>query len=233
MKPAQNKDQILLENEEQLIELLKQDPEIFTRNPELLANIKISHEPGVAISLVERQVQVLRENLKKSDKNIQEMLQNARDNERLSSSRHRLAMNMLNARDTEDIISLVLQELREELNADYAEIRLITADNDKVEQEPDLYSLKDTKELLSFKTMLNENRPICGRCSGDQIEFMFGNNAAKVNSAAVIPLVSGSSLGLLALGATDKDYFNISQGTEFLTQIGELVSAALAVHLEK
>ena len=49
----------------------------------------------------------------------------------------------------------------------------------------------------------------------------------------MIPLVSGADLGLLGLGAGDGDRFQSSMGTEFLSQVGELVSAALAVHLEK
>jgi hypothetical protein len=61
---------------------------------------------------------------------------------------------------------------------------------------------------------------------------MFGNDVDQVGSAAVIPLVAGANLGLLGLGGKDERRFSIAMGTEFLSQIGELVSAALAVHLE-
>ena len=54
----------------------------------------------------------------------------------------------------------------------------------------------------------------------------------QVYRLAVIPLVAGEKLGLLGLGGKDERRFSIAMGTEFLTQIGELVSAALAVHLE-
>ena len=62
---------------------------------------------------------------------------------------------------------------------------------------------------------------------------MFGEEATAVSSAAVIPLVAGADLGLLGLGGSDSGRFQITMGTEFLGQVGDLVSAALAVHLEK
>ena len=65
------------------------------------------------------------------------------------------------------------------------------------------------------------------------ITFLFDGEAKNVASAAVIPLVAGADLGLLGLGGSEADRFQSSMGTEFLSQVGELVSAALAVHLEE
>ena len=88
-------------------------------------------------------------------------------------------------------------------------------------------------ELNAFSTMLKHKNPVCGRCSNEQRSFLFGETAENVGSAAVIPLVAGADLGLLGLGGREDTRFQSSMGTEFLTQVGELVSAALAVHMEK
>jgi len=222
----------LLDTEQQLLELLKDYPDILVRNPALLADLEVPHETGKAVSLIERQVGVLRDKLQASDKRLRELMDNARSNQRLAESRHRLAINLLGAHDLDDVVSLVLDELGNELGADFAIIRLFTEDEDRLRDRPELFIDTAADELRSFATMLDNRKPMCGRCTEEQNAFLFGEQADQVGSAAVIPLVAGEKLGLLGLGGRDENRFSIAMGTEFLGHIGELVSAALAVHLE-
>lgn len=222
-----------LADELQLISLLKEHKSILQDHPELLAELEIPHQAGGATSLIERQVGVLRQNLKASEKHLRELMNIARDNERLAQSRHRIAINLLGAHDLIDVTSVVLDELKNELKAEFADIKLFSDDKELVEKHPDLFVSPDAPELSHFSTMLKHKNPVCGRGSVEQSAFLFGDKAESVASAAVIPLVAGADLGLLGLGAGDADRFQSSMGTEFLSQIGELVSAALAVHLEK
>jgi len=229
---AQKKQQETLDTEQQLLELLKDYPDILVRNPALLAELEIPHESGQAISLIERQVGVLRDKLQTSDKRLRELMDIARGNERLAESRHRLAINLLGSHDLDDIISIVLDELGNELGADFAVIRLLTDDSDRLNDKPELFIDKNTADLKAFSTMLDNRKSMCGHCTDEQNDFLFGDDADQIGSAAVIPLVAGAKLGLLGLGGKDERRFSIAMGTEFLSQIGELVSAALAVHLE-
>lgn len=157
----------------------------------------------------------------------------ARDNERLAHSRHRTAVNLLGARELDDVISIVLDELKNELKAEFAEIRLFSEDAELNQRYPGLFVSPSAPELSAFSTMLKHKNPVCGRCSKQQRQFLFTEQADEVGSAAVIPLVAGADLGLLGLGGRDTSRFQSTMGTDFLSQIGELVSAALAVHLEK
>ena len=232
MSTQAQKQQQTLDNEQQLIELLKDCPDILVRNPALLAELEVPHEAGKAVSLIERQVSVLREKLNTTDKRLRELMDIARANERLAESRHRLAINLLGAHDLDDVISIVLDELGNELEADYAVVRLITKNSDRLDEKPELFIDANSDGLKAFNTMLDNRKPLCGHCTGEQNAFLFGDDAGDVGSAAVIPLVAGEKLGLLGLGGKDDRRFSIAMGTEFLTQIGELVSAALAVHLE-
>lgn len=221
-----------LANEQKLITLLKQYPGVLQRHPEVLAELEIPHHSGATSSLIERQVTVLRENLKTNEKRLRSLMDIARDNERLAQSRHRTAVNLLGARELNDVISIVLDELKNELKAEFAEIRLFSDNTELTEQYPDLFVSPGNSKLNAFSTMLKHKNPVCGRCTEEQRQFLFAENADGVASAAVIPLVAGADLGLLGLGGRTDDRFQSSMGTEFLTQIGELVSAALAVHLE-
>ena len=222
----------MLDTEQQLLELLKDYPDILVRNPALLAELEIPHESGSAVSLIERQVGVLRDKLRATDKRLRELMDNARSNERLAESRHRLAINLLSAHDLDDVISIVLDELRNELDADFAIVHLFTEDEDRLKDKPELFIDAKAEELKSFSTMLDNRNPMCGRCTEEQNAFLFGDQADQVGSAAVIPLAAGARLGLLGLGGRDERRFSIAMGTDFLGQIGELVSAALALHLE-
>ncbi len=221
-------------DELRLVSLLKQHSDILQRHPELLADLNVTHQVTGATSLIERQVGVLRDKLKASENHLLELMDIARRNEQLANSRHRIAISLLGAHDLIDVISVVLDELKNnELKAEFADIKLFSDNPELVEKHPGLFVATQEPELKLFSTMLKQKNPVCGRSSAEQNTFMFGDKAAEVSSAAIIPLVAGADLGLLALGSSQADRFLSSMGTEFLSQMGEMVSAALAVHLEK
>ena len=222
-----------LADELQLITLLKETPDFFERHPDVLAEIEVPHASGGAISLIERQVQALREKNKKLEKHLQNLVEVARDNDRLAQSRHRIAVNLLSARDLDDVISIVLDELGNELKADFAVIKLFSDDEQRQQANPELFFAPQTEGVNAFKTMREQKNPVCGRSSDEQKNFLFGKDAEKIESVAVIPLSAGAELGLIGLGSEALSRFQAGMGTEFLTQMGELVSAALAVHLEQ
>ena len=222
----------MLATDLQIVSLLKNNPDVLLRHPELVAILEVPHQSGAAVSLIERQVTTLRENVKKTEKRMRSLMDIAGDNDRLAQSRHRLAINLLNARDLNDVISTVMDELGNELKADFVSVKLFSANEKLQKDNPGLFLVPDDKSLNLFSTMMKHKNPMCGRCTDDQRAFLFGDDADSINSAAVIPLSAGSELGLVGLGSRDEAKFQISMGTDFLIQIGELVSAALAVHLE-
>lgn len=220
-------------DELQLIGLLKENADILQRHPELLAELEVPHKSGVAVSLIERQVTVLRQKNRQLDTRLCDLMDIARDNERLAQSRHRIALNLLGAHDLDDVISIVLDELSNELKADYAVIHLLTDNRQRLQNNPGLFLAMDTEGLNVFKTMREHKNPVCGRGTDEQKRFLFGNDADKIESAAIIPLYAGADLGMIGLGSNQLSRFKATMGTHFLAQMGELVSAALAVHLEE
>ena len=220
-----------LTNDLELISLLRETPDILQRHPELLTVLEVSHESGKAVSLIERQVVVLREQNQSQDNRLRELMDVACDNERLAQTRHRLALNLLSARDLDDVVSTVLDVLSNELAADYAVIKLFSSDKQRIEKSAGLFVDSKDEDLTAFKTMLEHKNIVCGRSSIEQKKYLFENEAANVASAAIIPLVSGANLGLIGLGAINSERFNTSMGVDFLSQVGELISAAIAVQL--
>lgn len=221
-----------LANDLELISLIRENPDILQRYPDLVSVMEIPHEAGNAISLIERQVMVLRQQNQAKDDRLRELMDIARDNERLANSRHNLAINLLASRDLDDVISVVLGVLNDELAADYTVIKLFSNEKECVEQSPELFVDKRNEQLTAFKTMLEHKIPVCGKSTEQQKAFLFKDEAANIKSVAIIPLVAGADLGVIGLGSTNVLRFASSKATDFLSQIGELISASLAVHLE-
>ena len=147
----------LLATDLQLVSLLKNNPDILLRHPELVAELEVPHQSGAAVSLIERQVSSLREKLKAMDKRMRELMDIAKDNHRLAQSRHRLAMNLLNARDLDDVISTISDELWAELKADFVSVKLFTDNESFKENHPDLFISTNDESVNCFSTMLKQS----------------------------------------------------------------------------
>jgi len=91
--------------------------------------------------------------------------------------------------------------------------------------------LQDEFELDALKALLPtplvDNRPQCGRLKHEQAEFLFGDQAAAIESCAVIPLGHCGSAGLLSIGSREVNRFNPCMGTLFLSHLGELIARLL------
>lgn len=216
----------------ELISLIRENADILQRHPELLAVLEVPHETGKAVSLIERQVGVLREKIQQQDDRLCELMDVARDNERLAQSRHGLALNLLSSHDLDDVVSTVLDVLSNQLAADFAVVKLFSNDQQRIDQSSGLFVGASDEALNAFKTMLEHKNTVCGKATKEQKDFLFGDIADSIKSVAIIPLVAGANLGLIGLGSNDINRFNPSMGTDFLAQIGELISASLAVQLE-
>ena len=216
----------------QLISLLRENPDILNRHPELISVLEVTHESGGAVSLIERQVDVLRQQSQNQENRLRELMDVARDNERLSRTCHRLAVDLLATHDVDDVISIVLDTFKTELSADFAVVKLFSEDTDLIEQSGGLFVDANSDDLNAFKTMLQHKNTVCGKSTSEQKDYLFDDMAEKVKSVAIIPLVAGANLGLIGLGADNAQRFKSNMGTDFLSQVGELISASLAGHLQ-
>lgn len=216
----------------ELISLLRDNPDILNRHPELIAALEVPHQSGSAVSLIERQVGVLRQQIQTQENRLHELMDVARDNERLAEIRHRLALDLLSTHDVDDVISIVLDAFKTELSADHAVVKLFSEDKEQIEQSAGLFVDANDSALNAFKTMLQHRNTVCGRSTEEQKAYLFEDKAEKIKSVAIIPLIAGANLGLIGLGADDAQRFKSSMGTEFLSQVGELISVSLAGHLE-
>ena len=105
---------------------LRQHPEFFVDHEELIPELRIPHLPGEAVSLVERQVKLLRERNIEMRHRLSQLMDVARDNDRLFDKTRRLVLDLLDAESLEDVISAVEDSLRHEFQVPFVSLLLFS-----------------------------------------------------------------------------------------------------------
>ncbi|HED32644.1 MAG TPA: DUF484 family protein [Gammaproteobacteria bacterium] len=229
----EQKSGMALPDEQQVVDYLISHPEFFLENELLLHNLKIPHESGSAVSLVERQVAVLRDRNQHFEEKLRDMVDAVHDNQRLHDSLHRLSVNLFGADSLDDILGVVDDELRHKLGTDFVYFRLTTDENVQSVVESHTYVAKDDKVLALFDALIETRQIQCGQFSDEQISQLFMQDAPEVASMAVIPISDAGISGLIALGSRDKRRYHEGMGTDFLTSLADLISAAMKSQLQK
>jgi uncharacterized protein YigA (DUF484 family) len=211
---------------------LSATPEFFERHAQLLAKIRLPDSRGGAstVSLLERQVEVLRERNRQLERKVKDFMDVARENDALGTRVLAMARRLIAAPDRAAAIVATESALREDFGAGQS-VLVLTALR-APEGMPETRFLRivraDAPELRSFDTLFSAGKPRCGQLRDSQREFLFGADAGGIGSVALVPLGTKGDLGLLACGSNDSQRFNPTMSTDFLAHIGELIAAALA-----
>ncbi len=214
-----------------IADYLEKHPEFFERNLPVLAKLRLPHlRGGTTISLVERQVEVLRERQAASEARLAEFIRVARANDLLADKIQRLSRRLLRAASLQATVSAVEASLREDFDAVNSRLVLPGLDAALAPGVPDRFLRavpSDEPALRSFETLFNAGKPRCGQVRDIQRDFLFGDEAATIGSVALVPLGDKGSLGLMAVGSSDPNRFHPGMSTEFLARMGELIAESI------
>ncbi len=218
-------------SEEAIADYLQHNADFFERHATLFGKLKIPHGRGPStVSLVERQVLVLREKNEKLESQLHELISVARANDVLVGKIHRLARRLIRARTAETVIDALESSLREDFGASEWLMLLSPASNSGFEQVNSRHLRlihPPAQEMKMFDTLFEGGKPRCGQIRDSQRDYLFGAGTTEIGSAALVPLGPQTSSGLLAIGSPDTERFHPTMSTEFLARIGELVSEAV------
>jgi len=217
-------------SEEAVCDYLAAHPDFFERNARLLGVLSLPHEAGGTVSLVERQVSMLRQKEIKLERQLTELIQVARDNDVLAAKIHEFTLQLMSATDLNATISVVEEAMRSGFDADHA-ILVLFGDPDNFE-DIDCGRFfraihREDETLGPFATFLKGRGPRCGQVRDAQREFLFKGVADEVGSVALVPLGKKAEIGFLAIGSVDADRFHPGMSIDFLSRVSDLVSGAL------
>lgn len=212
--------------EDDIANYLANTPDFFVRHAELLAAVQLNSPHGHrAVSLQERQAEMLRDKIKLLEQRIMEMMRNGNDNVILSNKILRWAGSLLQGGDAKQLPQQMADDIEMQFAVPQVGLRLWDV---AAAYAKEAFAQGVSDDLKLFASSLTE--PFCGLNTGfESVNWL--KTPAAITSLALIPLRVGPStpaFGLLVLASSDAQRFTSGMGTDFLARIGELASAALS-----
>jgi uncharacterized protein YigA (DUF484 family) len=215
--------------EEEIAAWLTANPDFFQHQRELLASLRLPHASGGAVSLIERQIELLREKVHTAESRLAELVSIARANEQLAATIHQFTRRVMRAPTRRAVLEEMEAAFRE--NFDVSQTVLLLFGNPGANID-DLRFVREVaatdSNLAGFETLLSSGRPRCGQIRDTQRDFIFGSDSNAIGSVALVPLMGEPPLGLLVLGSHNRERFHPGMSTDFLGHLGELIADALA-----
>jgi len=212
--------------ENDIAEYLANTPGFFERHAEMLAAIQLTSPHGQrAVSLQERQMEMLRDRIKGLEKKIVEMIRNGQDNVAISNRLHRWTRALMLTADAAELPAVLVHELKQQFLIPHAGIR-VWGVSAAFSGLPFAQGASEDARILATSLA----QPYCGVNAGFEAARWL-DDSHSVASMAMIPLRPGggdAAFGLLVVGSPDATRYSAEMGTDFLVCIGEIASAALA-----
>ena len=226
----QSDSETIIIREDQVVGYLRRNPDFFARQDDLLAEISLPHDSGSAISLLERQVNILRARGTEARQKLNNLLENARNNDQLFDTTQNLVLALLRAADATEIAEIAQNQLSNHANVDACE--LIMVEQEGLDVAPTVRTQSSEHLKTEFEDIFRLKRTHCGSLDQKTINQLFQNDAASICSTALCPVINnGEVLAILALGNQREDTFSVNLDTLFLDFIGRVVGAVLGKHI--
>lgn len=213
--------------EQSVLDFLAKTPDFFERHAEVLENMPISHGSGTAVSLIERQVQVLRTRNQQLEARLESLLETARQNEARVQGMNALAEALIRADSPAAVISAIGEVLAAEFAVDSIKMALFEIPEHC--EDLGLVPLAAEHQSGAIRDFFRTGQTQCGPLDEELKELLFAGHS-ELRSAALVPLDQRNSLGLIALASVDENRFTPTMGRLFLDMTANLATAALRFH---
>jgi uncharacterized protein len=205
---------------------LAQTPGFFERHAELLGSVQLTSPHGQrAVSLQERQMEMLRDKIKGLEHKIIEMIRHGQDNVVIADKLHRWTRSLMLTPLPGELPEVLVRELLHHFLIPQGGIR-VWGGAEPFAALPFAQAVSD--DVKSFAGSLTV--PYCGVNAGFEAAQWLEEPKGAM-SMALIPLReagAAAAFGMLVLASPDATRYTADMGTEFLVRIGELASAALS-----
>ena len=227
--------------EDDIANFLVNSPDFFARHAELLSAVRLTSPHGQrAVSLQERQAEMLREKIRALELRMMDMIRNGNDNAILADRLHRWSQSLLLTRVSRDLPSTLTEQLQAQFMVPQVALR-VWGVADEFTIEP--FAQGCSEDVRTFASGLVH--PYCGVNTGFEAAQWLPEPAA-AQSVAMVALrphtepqtaaLGGApergtqppAIGLLVLASPDPQRYHAGMGTEFLERMGDIASAALS-----
>ena len=202
------------------------NPNFFKENPEVLNSIEIVHESGAAVSLIQRQVELLRTDYNSTTDRLMELLANAKNNDDIFILTKKLILDLIEARNIEEITFTVEERFKKDFGADKSRLIFFTESNKSIPKG----RIKNPAESVDILAdLMKPSELFCGEVNQEITKFIF-NDETTIKEVALIPLTTNSLKGMIALGSAQQGKYTENKDTLFLEFVSEVVSKLIENH---
>lgn len=213
-----------------VVDFLSDNPHFFEEHSELLARVKLtSPVAGRAVSLQERQMEVLREKNKSLELRLADLLRIAQENDAITQKFLLWTRSLLLARNDVDLPHTLINGLETIFSVPHATLRIWGVAEEFAHT---WFAAEVSEDAKLFCNSLTA--PYCGPNQEFEAATWI-DEAESIHSIAMLPLRDidgGKAFGLLVLGSPDPQRFTADMATDFLSKIGETASAAMTCLLD-
>lgn len=217
-------------SEDAICDYLEAHPDFFENHKTVLSRMQLPHASGGTVSLVERQISLLRQKDLKLERQLKELIRVARDNDVIAAKIHELSLQLMAKSTLEATIVATEEAVRSGFGADQAVLVLFCDPDSFTDINAGRFFVpirRDDDGMKPFATFLNGNGPRCGQARDSQMQFLFRDDAQEIGSVALVPLGDKADIGFLVIGSNEADRFRPDMSIDFLARVGDLVAVAL------
>ena len=202
------------------------NPNFFKENPEVLNSIEIVHDSGAAVSLIQRQVELLRTDYNSTTDKLMELLANAKNNDDIFILTKKLILDLIDASNIEEITVLLEKRFKKDFGADESRLMFFTESNKNIPKGRIKNPVESADRLAG---LMKPGESFYGEVKQDITQFIFNDETA-IKEVALIPLTSNTLKGVIALGSAQQGKYTENKDTLFLDFVAAVVSGLIDSH---
>ena len=207
------------------------NPDFFVDRDRLLLKIQVPHKSKGTISLVEKQLDVIRDRQKKTRRQLKEFVENAERNKEIFDKSRKLILSMMAAKRSSEFFAALEKGLKRDFGCKVNSL-VVFGKPKQINHFTSRIPAESTRKYVA--ALMQSKVPTLGTLRPREQNFLFRDQSEKVKSAAVLTIRDKNKyLGMLAIGSSDTEYFTPDMDSLFINFIAETLGKLLPQHLPR
>jgi uncharacterized protein len=210
-------------------EYLDKHRDFFAGRDDLLSNMELPHQKGQAISLVQKQVSLLRESGIATRKKLDEFVDSAKQNNEIFNKCSNLILNLIEAEDSDQFFKALEDSFKQDFDCEAYSLIIFSDTPHQINHFTTTVSEMAAKDYIGG--LIRAKQPTLGVLRPAEQDFLFRHKSESVKSAAVLSVRKNRQIAILAIGSEDTHYFQPGMGTLFIGFIADALAKLLPQHI--
>jgi len=214
--------------ERDVAEFLLMNPNFFKSNPDVLNALEITHNSEGTVSLVQKQVENLRNDYNSTLDNLAQFLENAKENERIFSLTKKITLALLEQENITDLIGELEKRFINDFGASVCKVLFFGGEINKL---PKGRVVGKDLAIKSLGELIKPNQIYSGPIDVDSKakKFLFGNKES-IKECVLVSLKTKSVTAILMLGSEANEKYSAEKDSLFLEFISDVASSLIDRH---